>query len=575
MPSQYNNLSVKDLRKLCAENELEVNGKKSVLVKRLVDFDKFKNRSGLVNSTVETIFSPNNTEREPERVNMNRQSAFSFSDIKDLIDEFIGDENQNVKQWLDDYESNAEVFGFSDVQKLVYSKRLMSGDAKSFVQCESSKIKTWAEFKAALIKEFSVTVNSALIHKKLAERKKQSNESFRDYCYKMISIASQAQIEESAIVVYIVDGIQDHINNKAFLYEVKNVAELKEKLKLYELIKSKRQSSEVEHSSKEKQKTQEKYVKTDKKRTCFNCGEENHECHNCPHREKGPKCFKCQNFGHQSKDCSFASTITVEKEVNIVAVKNEKVYKNVKINDCSVQALLDTGSDVTVMKENVFKKFSFGVLDNSKISIRGIGTKVTTVGGFDAKFEIDGLTLESKCHIVSNSIMSSDVLIGMDVLQQADVRISKKGVYIEKPVEEITKELPIIGIQKEKVDDTSKDPLEPVAMNVVGEIVGFDNDSAVKFPENRRCDAEKVVLNKPLDWDRRVSLSTSEVEIKSNFVGWLASIPETESKFGRGNFRMKRAHFCDEANDYVKKKQQKMNRKQKTEDRRHRCTTEV
>lgn len=63
----------------------------------------------------------------------------------------------------------------------------MAGSAKLYVSSKL-KSKSWIQLKDDLIDEFTIKVNSALIHKKLAESKKKKDETFREYCYRMIDI---------------------------------------------------------------------------------------------------------------------------------------------------------------------------------------------------------------------------------------------------------------------------------------------------------------------------------------------------------------------------------------------------
>lgn len=39
-------------------------------------------------------------------------------------------------------------------------------------------------------------------------------------------------------------------------------------------------------------------------RFCYSCGDPSHERPNCPSKERGKKCLKCNNFGHLSTSCS-------------------------------------------------------------------------------------------------------------------------------------------------------------------------------------------------------------------------------------------------------------------------------
>lgn len=157
---------------------------------------------------------------------------FTFKDIEESFEKFNGDEEKNIEEWIDEFEDQSTMFQWGDLEKLIYGRRLLTGTAKLFVNSEL-KPKTWEQFKFGLIREFKIVLNAALIHRKLSETKKQPNESFNEYCYKMVDIAQPAKLDAKAMITYIVDGISDHVNNKLFLYHSTSLTDLKERMKIY------------------------------------------------------------------------------------------------------------------------------------------------------------------------------------------------------------------------------------------------------------------------------------------------------------------------------------------------------
>ncbi|CAD1470250.1 unnamed protein product, partial [Heterotrigona itama] len=71
------------------------------------------------------------------------------------------------------------------------------------------------------------------------EETKKLTETCYEYIYQMFEIAKQVDMEDSAIIKYIIDGIQDEEINKTVLYGAKNV-ELKKKCTLYETMRKNR-----------------------------------------------------------------------------------------------------------------------------------------------------------------------------------------------------------------------------------------------------------------------------------------------------------------------------------------------
>lgn len=62
--------------------------------------------------------------------------AMTFRDIEDSSRPFEKDEKYPVCLWIIDFEEAAELFKFSDIQKLVFAKRLLRDLAKLFIQGE-------------------------------------------------------------------------------------------------------------------------------------------------------------------------------------------------------------------------------------------------------------------------------------------------------------------------------------------------------------------------------------------------------------------------------------------------------
>lgn len=179
----------------------------------------------ILNRKSPTNDSETNTTMDQEN-EFQRANNFTFRDIESSMDKFNGD--VNVTQWIDEFEETAN---WNDLEKLVYARRLLVYIPKRYVNSEL-KPKAWSELKAKLIKEFKRDVNSGLIHKKLASSKKISNETLNQYVYRMSEIAAPIQLDVKALIMYIVDGIEDSKTNKLFLYQATTMSELKEKLQL-------------------------------------------------------------------------------------------------------------------------------------------------------------------------------------------------------------------------------------------------------------------------------------------------------------------------------------------------------
>ena len=72
---------------------------------------------------------------------------------------FSADDDKSFEQWLSDFEDMSKLCAWSDIQKVIYAKRLLRGSARMFVYFAKCGA-TWGKLRAALETEFSRKINS-------------------------------------------------------------------------------------------------------------------------------------------------------------------------------------------------------------------------------------------------------------------------------------------------------------------------------------------------------------------------------------------------------------------------------
>ncbi|GFV08172.1 transposon Ty3-G Gag-Pol polyprotein [Trichonephila clavipes] len=115
---------------------------------------------------------------------VNSNVNVNFSDIENTISKFNAEPHENINNWIKHFENIAELFCLSNLQKFVFAKRSLGGIAKLFIQTEL-QINSWEKLKQALIDEFSLEINSALLHELLRNRKIRDCETTSEYFLKM------------------------------------------------------------------------------------------------------------------------------------------------------------------------------------------------------------------------------------------------------------------------------------------------------------------------------------------------------------------------------------------------------
>lgn len=196
-------------------------------VKEIKKEVKMSNKDEATSSTNQRSTRRVVTEDTEEATRYASGPRINFRDIEEALEKY--NENLDVDIWIEQIEQNALIFRWSELETLVYARRLLEGLPKRFVNIEL-KPKTWNELKKGLQNEYGTEKNSALIHKKMASSRMKPTESFTEFLYRMTEIAG-SQIKTKALITYIVDGISDETPNKLFLYNSKTLQELKERIR--------------------------------------------------------------------------------------------------------------------------------------------------------------------------------------------------------------------------------------------------------------------------------------------------------------------------------------------------------
>lgn len=207
----------------------------------------------------------------------------------------------------------------------------------------------------------------------------------------------------------------------------------------------------------DKDESNEKKKTLYEKKHCFNCGLPDHIGKDCPTKENGPKCFKCGQRGHIAAKCG-----KTEVKASYVAVESNlsKCNKEVAINSHRVIALIDTGSDLCLMREDQYVEIGSPVLERKETRFRGVGSNENLAfGEFRAELTVDEHSYPVLIRVVSNNTFAHKFLIGTDFLNTIELCVKNGNVTI-RPVEETVTdnsklpEIFQIDLKNEKIDLT-------------------------------------------------------------------------------------------------------------------------
>ena len=257
------------------------------------------------------------------------------------------------------------------------------------------------------------------VHQELAHRTRRTDESLLQYMYNMREIAGQGRVDTQSVIDYIIQGIPDEVANKAILYEVRNMQQLKERFKQYEAMKSdmkaktkfgERKDDKAERPA---MRNQSRQTSSDPKR-CFNCDGDDHISVQCPEKEKGVRCFSCNEFGHVAAKCTARP-----KETDVISRSEKECVKEVSIDDCKSTSSEDTGSELTLIRSDEYARLGSPSLGNCKLGFDGLGTADNeTSGEFMKVMTADG---QADGHEDASDILRVNVVEQTDEIDLARV----------------------------------------------------------------------------------------------------------------------------------------------------------
>ena len=393
------------------------------------------NHSNVIDSSSEEEAVSNSDGRADRRQGIGSHPTLTFRDVEDALETFSGDGSKNFQRWITNFEETADLCVWTEVQKVIYAKILLRGSAKLFVNFEC-QAKSWRKLRKSLEAEFSATTNSKQVHRQLSLAKKKSDETFQEYIYRVLDIASHAEIELEAKIQYIIDGIQDNEANKSVLYGATTIKELRKKFTFYEALlnrsKGNADSGKQKHQAKDRNAQGSQSGGDPKGRRCYNCGDRTHLGSDCPNKSKGTKCFSCGEFGHIAPECSKGSkksSIKGKTRCDAVMTGDKKSYKKVSILGEEAEAMIDSGSDLHLARSSFYIRLGTPPLNPKVISFGSVGiNQGSTLGSFNADVIVDGISIKLQVHVVPDNFISHDILIGGGLSDLVEVRLKKGQV---------------------------------------------------------------------------------------------------------------------------------------------------
>ncbi|GFU24661.1 uncharacterized protein TNCV_4755161 [Trichonephila clavipes] len=112
-------------------------------------------------------------------------------------------------------------------------------------------------------------------------------------------------------------------------------------------------------------------------------------------------------------------------------ISSSEMRKTVKINAYDFDALIDTGSTITLIRESVNQILGRQTVNRMKIKLTSFGnSKVKPFGSFKSTINIEDNKFMRDIYFIDNLQTTIDVIIGTDVLKQTEFKITANGIEL-------------------------------------------------------------------------------------------------------------------------------------------------
>lgn len=311
---------------------------------------------------------------------MGATARVSITAIAELLSHF-GGANDSWSVWERQVRLLATTYRLRDeMVKILIGSRL-KGKAAEWFRSKPEHIEMSADDLLAEMKGmFDHRPNKVARRKEFEGRIWRKGEAFGAYLHDKVILANRVPVEESDLVDYVVDGITDlNLQNQARIQGFETTASL---LRAFEKVTlgPRRQKDgtaapmgqpDGDARSQGGARQRRGDGEAQKPRRCYNCGGQNHISANCPTKESGAKCFRCGERGHVAARCTGKASAKDSCAVSELCDKN--YYKDVRIGGCNIRAMVDTGSDMCLMRADCHSRLNVPLKEN-KIYFRGIGS---------------------------------------------------------------------------------------------------------------------------------------------------------------------------------------------------------
>jgi hypothetical protein len=387
-----------------------------------------------------------------DRISTQPNARVKITDI--FLPSYDPDANIGVREWCQHVTTAMETYNLSDYDVRMKASSLLKGRARLWVDNWLVSTTTWQELREVLITTFEPE-----------NRYSRDVARFREHCYD--NSKDIAQFLSQAWVLWrrvtkdklgnddAVEAVIGCIGDERLRIELLN-SRATSVPELISIASSIRRFKRSCPSTSNVQLAHNKRPRLPDKLFCQVCKKPGHDTRDCRYRDKNenpqprhpdnktvpqkdmsnkPTCTFCARIGHTYETC-FKRERAVVSNVNCVGVPKLNSMP-VVIGKLKLHAIFDSGAECSVMRESVAAKLPGKRVDVVNY-LSGIGQfKVVSLSTLTTVCEIDNLRIELQFHVVPDYELSSDILIGMNLIENTNLSVvvdSRGAKLVHQPV---------------------------------------------------------------------------------------------------------------------------------------------
>ena len=375
------------------------------------------------------------------------KNVIPFSEISCQIPIYNGNSSEtDVYDWIKIVDDVKAMYMVDDKTiKVLATNKLANNAKKWYDTLENMCTKTWEETKVELVDMFGDGEDLGMLMGRIRARKLKRDERVEDYFHDKCAMARRAKLTEAETIHHLIQGI-DNFTIRTQLLTARSKT-TKDVLQLLKLLAPE--------------------LKSKPKVNCEFCKKGGHTSDVCYKKkdklepEKPKKaivCFKCREPGHVARFCTRKDNVKPEPSSTAMLVSNHSpstFHKTVLVDKAPLTALVDTGSEKTLIKERHVKTLQLPMVSEACTLVGLGGSRVQCRGTTTMTATIDGEDYAITATAVPEFATNFDIVLGQDFLATTQISIGSDGVRFSR-MDCQEQEIAMMRIEVEKSQETLK-----------------------------------------------------------------------------------------------------------------------